>query len=244
MQMPKLARINLNTGVGKGAVIDRKQMIGALFTLEFISGQKPCITRAKKTIDKFKLREKMMIGCKVTLRKKKMYFFLDRLINIVLSDQGSSDYISFRRPQANIGLLKWPANQRSTQTQAESGKPSVASKDATAQDSAPVVVWPRASNTTSFQPPCLSRGVGPARNRAKVGCAFGIQNVQGAFKELPYGHFDVSYGMDIQLELASTMQGGNGRRGSQSYIRLCTAGTDMTDSFQMPIRAGAVAGKE
>jgi large subunit ribosomal protein L5 len=91
MQMPRLSRIDLNTGVGKGvASIDRKQMIGALFTLEFITGQKPSITRAKKSIDKFKLREKMMIGCKVTLRKKKMFFFLDRLVRSTLTDQGSS----------------------------------------------------------------------------------------------------------------------------------------------------------
>ena len=72
MQIPKFNQININTGVGKGAVIDRKHLIGALFTLEFITGQKPSITRAKKSIDKFKLREKMLIGCKVTLRKKKM----------------------------------------------------------------------------------------------------------------------------------------------------------------------------
>lgn len=84
MQLPKLEKIVLNTGIGKKAIIDRKQIIVALFTIELITGQKGCITRAKKSIDKFKLREKMPIGCKVTLRKQKACSFLDRLINIVL----------------------------------------------------------------------------------------------------------------------------------------------------------------
>lgn len=87
MQIPLLTRINLNTCVGKGvATIDRKKIIGALMMMERIAGQKGSITRAKKSRDKYKLREKMMIGCKVTLRKNNMFFFLENLIHFVFAD--------------------------------------------------------------------------------------------------------------------------------------------------------------
>jgi len=80
MQIPVIRQITLNTGIGKKAVVDRKQMIAALLALELITGQKPIITRAKKSIDKFKLREKMPIGCKVTLRRGSALRILERLI--------------------------------------------------------------------------------------------------------------------------------------------------------------------
>ena len=84
MQLPKLDKIVLNTGIGKKAVLDRKRTVEALFTMESIAGQKANITRAKKSIDKFKLREKMPIGCKTTLRKQKALCMLDRLIHTAL----------------------------------------------------------------------------------------------------------------------------------------------------------------
>ena len=83
MQVPKLEKIVLNMGVGESAS-DKKKIEGAIKDLTQISGQKVLVTKAKKSVATFKLREGMSIGCKVTLRKEKMYEFLDRLINISL----------------------------------------------------------------------------------------------------------------------------------------------------------------
>ena len=82
-QVPKLEKIVLNMGVGD-ATEDRKRVEGAIEDLTSITGQKPVATRAKKSIAGFKLREGMVIGAKVTLRKDRMYEFLDRLVNIAL----------------------------------------------------------------------------------------------------------------------------------------------------------------
>jgi large subunit ribosomal protein L5 len=82
-QVPKLDKIVINMGVGEGTQ-DGKKVDAAANDLAVISGQKPVITRAKKSIATFKLRENLPIGCKVTLRRQRMYEFLDRLINIAL----------------------------------------------------------------------------------------------------------------------------------------------------------------
>ena len=83
LEVPRLDKIVLNIGVGE-AVNDRKKVDAALQELTLIAGQKPVITRAKKSIANFKLRDGMAIGCKVTLRRERMYEFLDRLITIAL----------------------------------------------------------------------------------------------------------------------------------------------------------------
>lgn len=83
MQVPKLLKITLNMGVGE-AVNDKKIMQHAVDDMTRIAGQKPIITLAKKSIAGFKIREGWPIGCKVTLRKEKMYEFLDRLITVAL----------------------------------------------------------------------------------------------------------------------------------------------------------------
>lgn len=83
MQVPKLDKIVINMGVGE-TVNDSKTIQAAVSDLTLISGQKPMITKAKKAIATFKVRENMPIGCKVTLRKQHMYEFLDRLINTAL----------------------------------------------------------------------------------------------------------------------------------------------------------------
>ena len=83
LQVPQLDKIVINMGVGEG-VADRKKVDGAAADLALISGQKAVITKARKSIATFKLREDQAIGCKVTLRKERMYEFLDRLINIAL----------------------------------------------------------------------------------------------------------------------------------------------------------------
>jgi large subunit ribosomal protein L5 len=83
MQVPKLEKVIINIGVGE-AIQNPKALDGAVSDLTKISGQKPIITKAKKSIAGFKLREGMPIGCKVTLRGERMYDFLSRLINVVL----------------------------------------------------------------------------------------------------------------------------------------------------------------
>jgi len=83
MQAPKLDKIVLNMGVGE-AVADTKKVKSAAADLEKIAGQKPVITHARKSIAGFKVREEMPLGVKVTLRKARMYEFLDRLVNIAL----------------------------------------------------------------------------------------------------------------------------------------------------------------
>lgn len=83
MQIPKLEKIVINMGVGEASQ-DKKKIEGALSDLAAITGQKPVITRAKKSIAGFKLRDGMIVGAKVTLRKERMYEFLDRLITIAL----------------------------------------------------------------------------------------------------------------------------------------------------------------
>ncbi|APW71548.1 MULTISPECIES: 50S ribosomal protein L5 [Sphingopyxis] len=83
MEVPKIEKITLNMGVGD-AVQDKKKVDTAASEMELIAGQKPVITKAKKSIAGFKLREGMPIGCKVTLRRERMYEFLDRLITIAM----------------------------------------------------------------------------------------------------------------------------------------------------------------
>ena len=83
MQVPKLEKIVVNMGVGE-AGREPKKIGGAVADLTAITGQKPVTTKAKKSIANFKLREGMIVGCKVTLRGDRMYEFLDRLVNIAL----------------------------------------------------------------------------------------------------------------------------------------------------------------
>lgn len=83
MEVPRLEKITINMGVGE-AVNDKKIMDNAVRDLSLISGQKPLVTKSKKSIAGFKIRDGWPIGCKVTLRREQMYEFLDRLINISL----------------------------------------------------------------------------------------------------------------------------------------------------------------
>ncbi len=83
MAVPKLAKISINIGVGE-ATQNPKMMDGAVQELGQISGQKPVVTKAKKSIAAFKLREGMTIGCMVTLRGDRMYEFFERLVNVAL----------------------------------------------------------------------------------------------------------------------------------------------------------------
>ncbi len=83
MEVPQLDKIVVNMGVGE-AVADGKKINTAVNEMTAITGQKPVITKSRKSIANFKLRENQNIGCKVTLRRERMYEFLDRLINVAL----------------------------------------------------------------------------------------------------------------------------------------------------------------
>src|SRR5204863_5337758 len=83
MAIPKITKIVVNMGVGEASQ-DKKKIEGAVDNMASITGQKPLITRSSKAIANFKLRENQIVGCRVTLRKVRMYEFLDRLINIAM----------------------------------------------------------------------------------------------------------------------------------------------------------------
>ncbi|NCN23175.1 MAG: 50S ribosomal protein L5, partial [Gallionella sp.] len=83
MEVPRIEKITLNMGVGE-AVADKKVMDFAVADMQKIAGQKPIVTMSKKSIAGFKIREGYPVGCKVTLRKERMYDFLDRLVSIAI----------------------------------------------------------------------------------------------------------------------------------------------------------------
>lgn len=83
MQVPRIEKITLNMGVGE-AVADKKVMEHAVGDMEKIAGQKPVVTKAKKSVAAFKIRDNYPVGCKVTLRRERMYEFLDRFVTIAL----------------------------------------------------------------------------------------------------------------------------------------------------------------
>ncbi|BEV09087.1 MULTISPECIES: 50S ribosomal protein L5 [unclassified Methylophilus] len=83
MQVPRIEKITLNMGVGE-AVADKKVMENAVSDMQKIAGQKPIVTKAKKSVAAFKIRDDYPVGCKVTLRRERMYEFLDRLITVAI----------------------------------------------------------------------------------------------------------------------------------------------------------------
>ena len=83
LEVPKLEKVTLNMGVGEASQ-DKKKVQTAAEEMALIAGQKPVITKAKKSIAQFKLREGMPIGCKVTLRRERMYEFMDRLVTVAM----------------------------------------------------------------------------------------------------------------------------------------------------------------
>ena len=114
MEVPRLVKIVVNIGLGE-ALQDAKALDGATHDLRVITGQQPAITRARKSIASFKLREGMAIGAKVTLRGRRMYDFLDRLVNVALPRQrdfrGVSRDAFDGRGNYTLGLeeqLAWP----------------------------------------------------------------------------------------------------------------------------------------
>lgn len=109
MSLPRLEKIVVNMGVGK-AIGEKKYMEEAVEALKQITGQKPLVTHSRKSIANFKLREGMAIGCKVTLRGKRMYEFLDRLVSLALPRvrdfRGLSPNAFDGRGNYNLGLTE------------------------------------------------------------------------------------------------------------------------------------------
>ena len=107
MEVPRLEKIVINMGVGE-AKDNAKVLESAVADMTIIAGQKPLITRARKSVANFKIREDMPIGCKVTLRKTKMFYFADKLINIALPRvrdfRGISDKSFDGRGNYSIGI--------------------------------------------------------------------------------------------------------------------------------------------
>ncbi|UCG97259.1 MAG: 50S ribosomal protein L5 [Burkholderiales bacterium] len=107
MQVPRIAKVTLNMGVGE-AVVDKKNIESAIADMTKIAGQKPVVTKARKAIANFKIRQGMPIGCMVTLRGRRMYEFLDRLVTIafprVRDFRGVSGRAFDGRGNYNIGL--------------------------------------------------------------------------------------------------------------------------------------------
>jgi len=107
MQVPRIEKITLNMGVGE-AVNDKKVLENAVGDIEKIAGQKPVITKAKKSVATFKIRDGYPVGCKVTLRKERMYTFLDRLITIAIPRERDFRGISAKsfdgRGNFNMGI--------------------------------------------------------------------------------------------------------------------------------------------
>ena len=83
MELPRITKVTINMGVGE-AVGDKKVMDNAMADMERIAGQKPIVRKARKSVASFKIRDGWPVGCKVTLRRERMYEFLDRLINIAM----------------------------------------------------------------------------------------------------------------------------------------------------------------
>lgn len=119
MQVPRITKITLNMGVGE-AVNDKKLVDNALADMMKIAGQKPVITRTRKAIANFKIRENMPIGCMVTLRGDRMYDFLDRLVTIafprVRDFRGVSGRAFDGRGNYNIGLKEQIISRKSSTT--------------------------------------------------------------------------------------------------------------------------------
>jgi large subunit ribosomal protein L5 len=107
MQVPRIQKITLNMGLGE-AVADKKVIEHAVGDMQKIAGQKPVVTKAKKSIATFKIRDDYPVGCKVTLRKSVMYTFLDRLINIAIPRERDCRGISAKsfdgRGNYNMGI--------------------------------------------------------------------------------------------------------------------------------------------
>ncbi len=182
MHLPKLDAITLNIGLGKKAVLDKKQILVALTALELISQQKPCITRSKKSIDKFKLRANMPLGSKVTLRRSLMFSFLDSFIHSVLP----------RFEDLSESFSKTLSHNSSSFSPSFS-RPFFYS-------SSFINLHPHSSPFLLYQHNFLSTTL---PSSSFVSFNLGVKDFF-VFSQIPYEKFDTPYGLDINLLLRSS----------------------------------------
>lgn len=122
MQLPYLNKIVLNIGLGQKLISNKKEIVKTLLALELIASQRAVPTKAKKSIDKFKLKKNMMIGSKLTLRRKNMFFFLDRLTNDVLPSLERLEEFHRKYRRLSSSSLKKAAKDFSTTGKRISGR--------------------------------------------------------------------------------------------------------------------------
>ena len=113
MEVPRITKITLNMGVGE-AVGDRKVMEHAVADMTRIAGQKPIVVKARKSVAGFKVREGWPVGCKVTLRRERMYEFLDRLINIAIPRIRDFRGMNPQGPSTDAAITTWACRNRSS----------------------------------------------------------------------------------------------------------------------------------
>lgn len=205
MHLPKLDAITLNIGLGKKAVLDKKQILVSLTALELISQQKPCITRSKKSIDKFKLRVNMPLGSKVTLRRSLMFSFLDSFVHSVLPlfDDLSE---SFSKTLSHNSSSFSPSFSRPF-----------------FYSSSFINLHPHSSPFLPFllyQHNFFSHNLS---SKSSVSFNLGVKDFF-VFHQIPYEKFDTPYGLDINLLV----------RSSHRSPHLFTP-TYFLSSFQMPL---------
>lgn len=197
MQLPKLHHITLNIGLGKKAVLDKKQILIALTALELISEQKPCITRAHKSIDKFKLRENMPLGSKVTLRRQNMFTFFDKLTNIVLPsmDELSDSFVYTQ--QRNLSSI---SHSTFLPHRFFYSNPLINRQvdDIFHKKQFEYLTFLLFQNNLIYSSSKTSR-----TSKTKfLSFNFGIKDFF-LFKEVPYDKIDISYGLDVSFNISS-----------------------------------------
>lgn len=185
MQIPKLEKLVLNTGIAKDVIVRKSRIFPALFGLELISNQRPNVTRAKKSLDKFKLRKNLAVGCKVSLRKVNANAFLDRLLNLALPSYllEKSSLISKKKRASQSGPMG-PYAQRSLAHSNPGG-----SSQKTWSDKNDKRVHVRAFS------PCPKSYEKPNRT-SKMAFGFGLDKLT-VFREIRYDKFDVFFGANV-----------------------------------------------
>lgn len=195
MQIPKLEKLVLNTGIGKDVIVRRSRIFPALFGLELVSNQRPNVTRAKKSVDKFKLRKNLAVGCKVSLRKVNANAFLDRLLNLALPSyllEKESLISKKKRKKKSLIMGRNQAQSGSAQRSLAHLNPGGFSQKKLDEKKENAV----RVHVRGFSP-CPKYYEKENTNRtSKMAFGFGIDKLT-VFREIRYDKFDVFYGANV-----------------------------------------------
>lgn len=195
MQIPKLEKLVLNTGIGKDVIVRRSRIFPALFGLELVSNQRPNVTRAKKSVDKFKLRKNMPVGCKVSLRKLNANSFLDRLLNFALpSYLLEKESLISKKKRQRKSLRKWPI-------QATPGSEKMSFANSNRVLFLQKILDEKTENSfrvhvRGFSPCPKSYEKENPHLTSKMAFSFGIDKLT-VFREIRYDKFDVFFGANV-----------------------------------------------